>query len=204
MVEAGKIRGFRHGHPQVVPVALGCVANLLERCAHHVLDDEQPAVRRHDEALGRNGPVSEALDVARVLVQRGNRRHELPNKAQRRIDIEVDAPIGGLGEQIRQPRARGRVGNDSQCRVSIGEPLDRAHADERGMTEGGEAADTLAQGELERRHRGELVAHAQHFQRLRAARFENVVALAETVNKSDGRGSESRSRSSLHVSLCVR
>ena len=130
MVEPGKIRRFRYGDSQVVPVAIGRVANLLERRAHHVLDHEEPAVRRHDEALWRDGRVSEALDVAGVLVQRRNGWHELPNKAQRRIDIEVDAPIGGLGEQIRQPCACARIGNHSQCRLSIGEPLDRAHPHE--------------------------------------------------------------------------
>ena len=66
------------------------------------------------------------------------------------------------------------------------------------MTEGGETADTLAQGELERGHRGELVSHAQYLERLRAARIEDVVAFAETVDKSDGRGSVGRCRSSLH------
>ena len=72
------------------------------------------------------------------------------------------------------------------------------------MTERRKPADALTQRELERRDGGKLVAHAQHFERFRAARIEDVMAFAETVNKSDGRGSEGRSRSSLHFSLCVR
>ena len=85
--------------------------------------------------------------------------------------------------------------------MPVGHSLDGAHPDERGMAKRREPAHPLAQCELERGHSGEFVAHAQHLERFGAARVQDVVAFAETVNKSDGRGRNVRSRSSLHVSL---
>ena len=146
--------------------------------------------------------MRKSLDVSGVLVQRGDGGYQLADQAERGIDVQIDAAIGRLDEEIRKARAGDGVGDNCKRGMPIGQPLDGAHAHERRVAERGQPAHALAQRELEGRDRRELVAYAEHLERFGAARVQDVVAFAETVNKSNGRGREVRSRSSLHVNLC--
>ena len=202
LIESRQIGRLRHGKPQVVPVALGREAHLLQRGAHHILDDQKAPVRGDDQPLRSDRGVRKSLDVPGVLVQCGDGGHQLADQAERGVDVQVDPAVGRLDEEIRKARAGDGVRDDCKRGMPIGQPLDGAHAHERRVAERGQPAHALAQRELERRDRRELVAHAEHLERLGAARVQDVVAFAETVNKSNGRGREVRSRSSLHVNLC--
>ena len=77
--------------------------------------------------------------------------HELADQAQRRVDVEVDAPLGRLDEQVGKADAGDGVGDDGERRVPIGQPLDGAHPHERRVAERRKPADALAQRELEGR-----------------------------------------------------
>ena len=90
MIEARKPRARRHRDAELLPQAIAAELELLDRGAEHVLDDDEPRVRRHDEALGRDQPVR---DVACIFVQHRDRRHQLPDQAKRRVDVDLQALV---------------------------------------------------------------------------------------------------------------
>ena len=81
--------------------------------------------RGDDQPLGGNPAVR---DVRHVLVQHRDRRHQLAQQAQRRIDVERH--VGGFGkaQHLGEAQAGGDVGHQRQRRGRIFQPFDAADA----------------------------------------------------------------------------
>ena len=80
----------RHGHTQVLPQPLAAVGERLDGRAEHVLDQHHARVGRDDDALGRQRAVA---DVARVLMEHRDGRHDLPKQAQGGVDVEIEFDV---------------------------------------------------------------------------------------------------------------
>ena len=104
----------RHRDAELLPQPLAAELQLLDRGAEHVLDDHQPRVRRHDEPLRRDQTVR---DVARVLVQHGDRRHQLPDQAERGVDVELQVALVRDAQDVGEPRAFDVIGHDRERRA---------------------------------------------------------------------------------------
>ena len=115
MIESRRAGARRQRDAQVLPQTLAVVLQLLDRRSQHVLGNHQPRVRRDDQTLGRDQAMR---DVAGILVQERNRRHQLTNQAQRRAQIEMEPPLGAPPAECRRAasprrdpqRSRGRPG----------------------------------------------------------------------------------------------
>ncbi len=114
-----------------------------------MLHDHQSRVRRHHEALGRNQPVR---DLAGVLVQQRHRRHELPDEAERRVDVELKAPLVRDAQDVREPRPLDVVRDDGEAGPWDLDSIDATDARVVGVSEVGQSRRALAQCELEGWH----------------------------------------------------
>ncbi len=96
-----------------MPQPLAPVLHLFDCRAAHVFRDDQTSVRRDHEALGADQAVGR---VACVLVQEHQRRYELPDQAQRGIDIELQPAVLGDAQDLGQARAFDAVRHQRQGR----------------------------------------------------------------------------------------
>ena len=185
MIEARQPGARRHGDAEVLPQPIAAELQLLDRGAEHVLDDDEPRVRRHDEPFGRQEAVR---DVARVLVEHGDRRHELPNQAERRVDVELQAALVRDAQDVGEPRALDVVRHDRQRRGGRHPAVDAAHARVVGVAEIREARGALAQRELERRHGEQRRAQPENLQQLTRGAVGGHHAFADAVGEQRGFG----------------
>jgi hypothetical protein len=140
-----------------------------------VLDDDHPGAGRDDQPFGREQAVG---DVARILVQQRDRRHQLAKQAQRRVQIDLETALGGDAQHVGEPDALDVVGDNRQARRV---PVDAAHARIVGVPEIREASRALTQRELERRYRQELRPHPEDLEQIACGRVDCDDAVAESV-----------------------
>ncbi|PYR33672.1 MAG: hypothetical protein DMF93_24805 [Acidobacteria bacterium] len=150
-------------HAQLLPVAFARELQLAERGAEHVLDHHDARGRRDDDPLGRDRAVR---DVARLFVQHRHRGHDLPQQAERRVDVERHGRMLGEREHLGEAHAGGDVGDEDERRRRILEPFDAADVRVAAVPERAQMADALAQRELEGGDRRQLAAQAQELDRL--------------------------------------
>ena len=111
MIEARQPGARRHRDAELLPQPIAAELQLLDGGAEHVLDDDQARVRRDDQPFGRDQAVR---DVARVLVQQRDRRHELANQAERRVDVELQVALVRDAQDVGQPRAFDVIRHDRE------------------------------------------------------------------------------------------
>ena len=178
MIEARQARARRHRDPEFLPEPVAAELQLLDRGRQHVLDDHQARVRRHHQPLGRNQAVR---DLARVLVQQRDRRNELSNQAERGVDVELQIPLVGHAQDIGKPRAFDVIRHDREPGAGHLHAIDAPHARVVGVTEVGQARRTLAQRELERRHRRQRGPDAENLQQFACRAIGGDDAFAEAI-----------------------
>ena len=167
----------RDRDPQLVPQALAVVLQLFDRRPHHVLDDDDPRAGGDDQALGRDQAMR---DVTRVLVQQRDRRHELPEQAQRGVQIELQTALRGDAQHVRQPDSFDVVRDDREPgRVAVDAPDPRVVR----VPEIREPRRALAQGELEGGHGQQLRTHPQDLQQIAGRGVDRDDAVAEAVGE---------------------
>ena len=170
----------RQGDAEVLPVALRRETQLLERGAEHVLGDDDARVAGDEDALRRQRAVAGAP----LLVQRGDGGGDLPDDAERGIDLDGNQALVGDGQHLRQADALDVVRGQRQAQRRPGHVHDAAGARERVVVEAREPGQALAQRGFERRVRRELAVEKQDAERL-VPRADDAPALAETVLEDD-------------------
>ena len=146
MIEARQPGARRHRDAELLPEPIAAELQLLDRGAEHVLDDHEPRVRGDDQPLGRDQAVR---DVARVLVQHGDRRHELADQAQRGVDVELQLLLLRDAQDVGEPRAFEMIRHDRQRGRRRHRAIDAAHARVVGVAEIRQPRGALAQREFE-------------------------------------------------------
>ena len=146
MIESRQACAGRHRDAEFLPQPIAAVLQLLDRRTEHVLEDDQPRVRRDDEALRRNQSMRH---IAGVLVQHRDRWNQLPNEAERRVDIELELFFLRYAENVGQPRAFEVIRHDGQGGGRRHGAIDATDACVVRMTEIRQAGCPLAQCELE-------------------------------------------------------
>ena len=131
-----------------MPQPLAPVLHLLDGAAEHVLGDDQPRVRCHDETFRGDQSMR---NIARILMKDRERRHQLAHKAERGVGIEMQTPLTGELQNVRQPRAFDMIGNHRQCGGMARCAIDPPHPGVVAVPEVGQSCDPFAQRELERR-----------------------------------------------------
>jgi hypothetical protein len=115
-------------------------------------------------------------------VQHGDGGHELPNEAQRRIDIELQSTLAGDAQNLRQPRAFDMIRDDGERAVRL-HAIDAAHARVVRVSKVHEPRGPLAQRELERRHGRQRRPQPQDLQQLAGGGIRSDHAFAKTVGE---------------------
>ena len=197
LIEPREANRARQRDAQLVPVPLLRKAQLLEGRAERVLDDHEPGVRRDHQSLGTERAVGH---IAGRLVQDGDGGDQLPNQAQGRVDVEAQLPFVRPGEEVRQADTCGHVGDHREGLLPVRQALDGAYPAVVGVTEAREAADPLAQRELERRHLGQLLTQAEQFPLLVTRGVHEVSTLPEAIAERNRRGCRCGNRGSFHGS----
>ena len=185
VIEARQPGARRHRNPELLPEPFAAELQLFDRGREHVLHDHQSRVRRHHEPLGRNQAVR---DFAGVLVQQRDGRNELTNQAERGVDVELEVPLVGHAQNVREPRAFDVIRHDRQPGAGHLHAVDAPHARIVGVPEVGQPRRALAQRELERRHRGQCRSDAENLQQFarRAIGGDNALAKAIAEKRSFG------------------
>ncbi len=178
MIEARQTGARRHRDPELLPEAVAAELQLLDGRRHHVFDDHQARVRRHHEPFWRNETVR---DVARVLVQERDGRHELTNQAERGVDVELQVPLLRHAQDVGQPRALDVIRDDRQPGPRDLHAVDASYASVVGVPEVRQARGAFAQRELERRHCGERRADAKNLQQFARCAVGDDDALAKAI-----------------------
>ena len=142
-----------------------------------MLDNNQPRVGGHEEALGRNQAVR---DIARIFVQHRDCRNQLPNEAERRVDVQVERALVRHAQDVGEPGAFDVIGHDGQRRRRPHRTVHPPDAHVAGVPEVCEPRGALAQRELEGGHRRQLGTQPQDLQQLagRAIRRDHAFAQA--------------------------
>ena len=140
-------------------------------------------------------------DVARVLVEHGDRRHELPDQAERRVDVELQAALVRDAQDVGEPRALDVVRHNRERRGGRHAAVDAAHAGVVGVAEIRKARGALAQREFERRHREERGAEPEDLQQLARGAIGGHHAFADPVGEQRGFGMIA-SRKTGHDDTC--
>ena len=94
--ERANRRSGRHD-VEIAPQLAARQAQLLDRGTDHVLGDDDSGVGCDEDALGRDRAVR---GTVRSVVQRRDRRNELPHDAQCRVDIELESMALGNRENV--------------------------------------------------------------------------------------------------------
>ena len=158
--------------------------------------DHQSRVGRDDQPFRRHQAVR---DVTSILVEQRDRRHELTNQAERRAQIEMESPLGGHPQNVREPRAFDVIRNDREAaRMTIDAPDPRVV----GVPEVRQPGGALAQRELERRHRQQLRSQAENLQQIAARSVHGHDAVAETIGEERRLGALGRRGDAGHRVAC--
>ena len=142
-----------------------------------MLRDHESRVRGDDQTFRGNGAVG---DITGILVEQRDRRHQLPNQAQCRVQVERQPPLRRDPQDLRQPRSLGMIRHDGE---PAGLTIDAAHARVIGVPEVGQARRALPQGELERRDREQLRPQAENLQQVPRGAVDRDHASTETVGE---------------------
>ena len=105
------------------------ICRPLERGTHEVLDNHEPAFRRHDNPACRQRAVA---DTVAMIVEHRQRRHQLTNQRRRKRRVAAHA------QHVRKALARCVVGHEHQA-VAAADVFDTTHRDERRMPQDGSA-----------------------------------------------------------------
>jgi hypothetical protein len=127
-----------------------------------------------------------------------HRRHELPNQADRRVDVQIEAACCGAREEIREPDAVGPIREKAKGGVRSVQPLHALDLSVVGVTEGGQPAHALAQRELECRYGREFAADGEQLLSGLPVCVDHRPPLANAVTKRHAMVRVSGSRSSIH------
>ena len=122
------------------------------------------------------GPPAEREAVE--TAQERDRRDQLTQQAQRRIEIEAQPALFRHAEHVRQADALDVIRDDRKTRRVA---VDAADARVIGVAEVRQARGAFAQRELERRDRQQLRAHAQDLQQVAGRGVHSDDAFTEAV-----------------------
>src|SRR5262245_13087263 len=142
-------------------------------------------MRRDDGPLGRDQAVR---NLARVLVQERDGRHQLANQAERSVDVELQVALVGDAKDVGKARALDVIGNDRESWTGDLHAIDAPDTRVVGVAEVGQPRGTLSQRKLERRHIRHRRAYAENLQQLASRAVGGDHTLAETVTKERGFG----------------
>ena len=135
------------------------IVHLLERRREHVLDDDDAPLGGNHDALRRDRAVTH---LRHRLVEDRNRRDELTQHADRRVEFNRDQ-IALVGfEHRRQPGATDAIRDNRETASKA----DAAGGSKGRITERRQRVHPLAQGELERRELRKLFFEFEDFDRL--------------------------------------
>ena len=140
----------------------------------------------------RSGESAPCAAPGGRLVQRRDRRNELPHDAERGVDVETDPVTLGNREHVREARAPRLIRDDCERRPAL-EPIDSPHACKAGMPELRELRDALAQGRFEasgqeRRRKAQLLQTLAGAFVDDQARAERIGARRRNCEGHDGSG----------------
>jgi len=137
----GNVEGDRERHTKFFPVTLAGIAQLFDRRAEHLFDQDHPAFRRHHNPIGADRAVN---GVGHLVAPCGRREYQLSDDRGRRRQIDRQGPPFRACQECRQPRTADMVGQDRQ-RAALAIDLDAPHAGERVVTEPGDSTGTFPQ-----------------------------------------------------------
>ena len=139
-VALDRIGGWRRGDAIALPRVGARQLELIDRGAEGGIGDDDPR-RRHDpEPLGREGPEGVVLAVPGEQCHRGQ---QLAQQRDHRLDRRPQVGLLRRVEEVGQPPAAGRLGNDDQ--PIDRRPVDAQDAHVRGVAHGGEPRHALGQ-----------------------------------------------------------
>jgi hypothetical protein len=143
----------------------------FERRAEDVLHDHEPAIGRQHDPVGRERAVRH---TASLLLQRGQRRHEIPNQPHRKC-----RPAQG-GQPLREPLSRHVIGDQRQIVFGL-EFFHRPHFGKRRVPELRKDLHALAERLLETGDRGDFPGKSQELEGRAAGVVEHQKAIAHRI-----------------------
>ena len=152
VIEARQTGARRHRDAELLPQAIASELQLFDRGAEHVLHDDEACVRRDNQSFRCDESMG---NIARVLVQDGDRGHQLTNEAERRVDVDLQALVFGNTEDVGQPSPLEVIGDDRERGRRRHRAVDASDADVVGVPEVCQAGGALAQRKLERGNGGQ-------------------------------------------------
>ncbi len=141
-----------------------------------MLDDDDAPFGSDDDALRRNRAVA---DIGHGLVEDGHGRHELTQDTDGGVEFDREQVALVCFEHLREPGAAHAIGHDREAAAKA----DAADGGARRVPEGRQRVHPLAQGELERRHVGELFFQLEDLDGV-AFRAHRLEAGAQTIFES--------------------
>jgi hypothetical protein len=195
VIEPRRAGARRHRDPELIPQALARELELLDRGGDDVLDDDEPRMRGHDQALGRDQAVR---DVARILVPQRDRRHQLANQADGGVDVQLQPALVRDAENVREPRALDMIRHDRETRRGDLHAIDPAHPGVIGVAEIRQPRRPLAQRKLERRHRRKRRVDFQDLEELAGRAIGRHDAVPDAVTEQWRLRAVSGHRSGVH------
>ncbi len=180
MIEPRHAGAWRHRDSELLPEPIAAELQLLDGCRQHVLDDHEARVRRHDQPLRSDETVR---DLARVLMQQRDRRHELANQAECRVDVELEVALVRHPQHVGQSRTFNVIRHDREPGAGHLDTIDTSHTRVVGMSEVRQPGSAFAQREFERRHCRQRRPDAKNLQQLAGRAVRGDDALAKAVAK---------------------
>ena len=101
MIEPTRAGARRHRDSELLPEPIAAELQLLDGCRQHVFHNHEARVRRHHQPLRSDETMR---DLARVFVQQRDRRHELANQAECRVDVELKVALVRHPQHVGQSR----------------------------------------------------------------------------------------------------
>ena len=98
---------------------------LIECRAKHVLDEDEPRLRRDDDALRSNGAVT---DVRHLLMQECEGVNELADQAKRGVGLDREQARFRERENLRKTHALHVLRDDGECGAGLADSFHAAHA----------------------------------------------------------------------------
>ena len=187
-IEAGAAGRRRHRHAQLLPVALGREAQLLDGGAEDVVGDADLSVGEHD-ALGRDRAVRQ---IAALAMELGQRVEHLLQHEHCRADGDRLAARCGPREHLGQTSAAGEIVDKADGSEPAWPAKDVANRQKGRVIELLEQPEPLVERELERRHRGQLGSNQQTLVRGAPVCVANQHPVAEAIPENEVIGGEIR------------
>ena len=98
---------------------------LIECRAKHVLDEDEPRLRRDDDALGSNGAMT---DIRHLLMQEREGVNQLADQAERGVGLNREQTRFRERENLRKTHALHVLGHDGEGGAGLANPFHAAHA----------------------------------------------------------------------------